>query len=87
MGGDVLFFTPQKIIAGNYHREGQGLKTLYDIETAKTADDALKLLEARKVETVLACPAIDNKWISEKPEWLKPVAGFDNRAQLFFIGR
>lgn len=86
MGGDVLFFTPQKIIAGNYHREGQGLKTLYDIETAKTADEARKLLDARKISAVLACPAVDNKWISEKPAWLKPVAEFDNRAQLFFVG-
>ncbi len=87
MGGDVLFFTPQKIIAGNYQREAQGLRVLHDIETAKTADDARKLLDARKITAVLACPAIDNKWISEKPSWLKPVAGFDNRAQLFFVGR
>ena len=87
MGGDVLFFTPQKIIAGNYHREGKGLRVLHDIETAKTADDARKLLDARKISAVLACPAIDNKWISEKPSWLKPVAEFDNRAQLFFVGR
>lgn len=87
IGGDVLFFTPQKIIAGNYHREGQGLKTLHDIETAKTAEDARNLLDARKITAVLACPAIDNKWISEKPSWLKPVAEFDHRAQLFFVGR
>lgn len=86
MGGDVLFFTPQKIIAGNYHREGQGLKTLQAIETAKSADEAHRLLQERKVSAVLACPAIDNKWISEKPSWLKPVAGFDDRAQLFFVG-
>ena len=82
-GGDVLYFTPYRIIASNYHREGKGLKDLKRLETAKTAEAERDALAERKVNAMLYCPsrlpkdswqrkaAEDNKY----PAWAAPVAG------------
>jgi hypothetical protein len=82
-GGDMLFFTPYRIIASNYHREGQGLKDMRAISAAKTAKDAAPLLKQRQVSAMLFCPAFQepNSWLSsvtdakKRPSWMVPVEG------------
>ncbi|HYD19679.1 MAG TPA: GtrA family protein [Patescibacteria group bacterium] len=87
VGGDALFFTTQRIIAGNYHREGEGLRALDKISNAPNAPTAKWLLDERKVEVVLACPGGGNKWLAEKPDWLAPLGDLGGGANLFVIRR
>jgi hypothetical protein len=82
-GGDVLYFTPYRIIASNYHREGKGLKDIKRLETAKTAESEHDALTERRVNAMLYCPsrlpgyswqrkvAEDGKY----PAWAAPVSG------------
>lgn len=81
-GGDVLFFTPYRIIAGEYHREGKGLKALAEIEAAEKPEAAKIFLAARKVDSLLACPIFQKppSWMhglspQQHPAWLAPVPG------------
>jgi putative flippase GtrA len=82
-GGDMLFFTRYRIIASNYHREGQGLKDMRAISAAQTAKDAAPLLKTRQVSAMLFCPAFQEKgsWLqkavdaSTRPKWMVPVEG------------
>jgi hypothetical protein len=82
-GGDALFFSPYRIIASNYHREGQGLKDMRAITTAKTEKEARDVLVKRKVQALLYCPASEpaDSWIhqfpaaKQPPPWLQPVTG------------
>ncbi len=83
LGGEMLFFTPHRIVASNYHREGTGIK--YAWETEKIAEPAIlrRKLAERKIEAILFCPdAVTPKdslllalQRSDKrpPWWLKPV--------------
>jgi putative flippase GtrA len=82
VGGDLLFFTPYRIIASNYHREGAGLKDVSMIFKAKTPQEALPLLKKREVSAMLYCPAFEEKtsWLSaenakKRPPWMVPVPG------------
>ena len=83
VGGDVLFFTPYRIIASNYHREGAGLKDIRAIEEAKTAKAAQALLAKRGVKAMLYCPdrAPKDGWLHALaigggfPAWAAPVTG------------
>lgn len=78
LAGQLLFFTPYKIIAGNYHRESDGLKDLDAIFSAKNTGDGRKALQKRKAQALFYCPAglPDESWLSAKkqPSWLSPVA-------------
>ncbi|MEZ0259836.1 MAG: GtrA family protein [Alphaproteobacteria bacterium] len=83
-GGDVIFFTPYSVIAGNYHREGRGMQSMYDIAYAKTPDTARKLMEEREVGAMLICSTRfeANSWIRQAydagdkyPRWMTPVKG------------
>ncbi|MEZ0226755.1 MAG: hypothetical protein ACAH83_19515 [Alphaproteobacteria bacterium] len=81
-GGDVLFFTPYRIIAGEYHREGKGLKALAEIEAAEKPEAAKIFLARRKVDSLLACPIFQKppSWMhglspQQHPAWLTPVPG------------
>ena len=97
-GGEVQFFTPYKIIAAFYHREGPGLHDLHDIETAKTAAEAQPLLRKRGVGGMLICRSLYGKesWLhgldqSRKvPSWLKNIplvipASLDEKPLLYRI--
>jgi hypothetical protein len=83
VGGDMLFFTPYRIIASNYHREGRGLRDLKAIETAPDAGTARKLLAARQVKAVIFCPGRGDKasWLNKAaesgkyPAWLTLMPG------------
>lgn len=76
IGGEIIFFTPYRLIAGNYHREGAGLRDLHDIVTAKTAPRAQRLLAARKVDAVFVCPQAykEDSWLHDlgrrTPDWM-----------------
>ncbi len=82
-GGEIEFFTPYRIIASNYHREGTGLRDLRTIETATSAAQARKTLKERQVSATLFCPSQypDSSWLhslsvtQKYPSWLKPVPG------------
>ena len=82
-GGDMLFFTPYRIIASNYHREGAGLRDMRAISNATSAKEAAPLLKKRQVSAMLFCPAFQEKtsWLQtltepkKRPSWLVPVDG------------
>ena len=82
-GGDILFFTPYRIIASNYHREGKGLKDLQRLSTGTTPEAARAVLRERKVDAVFYCPASlpAGSWLRQVaenkkyPAWMAPVAG------------
>jgi len=99
VSGDILFFTPYRIIAGVYHREGKGLHDVADIAVQENAAAAKTLLKKRGVDAVLACPASEKteSWLhsldaAHHPKWLTPVTGFKfmdtpgPRPQLFLMG-
>jgi putative flippase GtrA len=83
-GGDTVFFTPYRIVASNYHREGKGLADLYDLQTAHAAEDALPVLTKRQINALFYCPGTlpKSSWLRKMgegeispPKWLKPVTG------------
>jgi hypothetical protein len=83
VGGDIVFFTPYRIIASNYHREGKGLKDLNDLESATTPGAAHEVLAKRQAAAMLYCPARlpKNSWLRKTaednkfPAWMAPVQG------------
>jgi hypothetical protein len=83
-GGDVIFFTPYSVIAGNYHREGRGMQAMHDIAYAKTPDVARSLLKEREVGAMMFCAKRyePDSWIRQAydagdkyPRWMTPVKG------------
>ncbi len=82
-GGDTLFFTPYRIIASNYHREGAGLQEMHDIYAATTAKAAEPLLKKHQVAAMLYCPVFvpADSWLAaaanpkKRPAWMVPVKG------------
>jgi hypothetical protein len=67
-GGDVLYFTPYKIIATNLHREGAELAEMRHIETLTKEGEALALLRKRRVDALLFCPVR-----YEADSWLRKI--------------
>ena len=82
-GGEALFFTPFRIVASNYHREGAGLKDMQAIREAENMDALHKLLKKRQVGAMLYCPVYHTKKQilnsiaddPKRPKWLTPVKG------------
>ena len=56
LGGEMLFFTPHRIVASNYHREGKGLKYVWDAESIESASELRTHLSARQIDAILFCP-------------------------------
>jgi hypothetical protein len=84
LGGDVIFFTPYSVIAGNYHREGRGMRAMHEITSAKAPEEARRLLKQREVGAMLVCPKRydETSWIrraydagDKYPRWMVPVKG------------
>jgi hypothetical protein len=79
----MLFFTPYRIIASNYHREGPGLKDLNLLETASNPGVAHDVLSRRKAAAMFYCPSRlpKDSWLRQAseagkyPAWMTPVAG------------
>lgn len=78
VGGEMIFFTPYRIIASNYHREADGLRDLKHMRDAADIDSFRTLLQKRKVDTLLVCPVYHPRFFkqgAELPSWLQPVNG------------
>lgn len=79
IGGDIIFFTPYSIIAGNYHREGAGLRELDDIAHDDKAEFSRRRFERRHVSAAFVCPATEGWWKELSPQhhpaWLQPQSG------------
>lgn len=56
LSSEMMFFTKHRPIAGNYHREGQGLDTLWQAQLSTNLEDFTKALRTRKVGLVIICP-------------------------------
>lgn len=78
VGGEMIFFTPYRIIGSNYHREASGLRDLKEMRMAADIDAFHKLLKKRNVDTLLVCPVYQPRLFkpdAELPDWLLPVEG------------
>ncbi|MEZ0259928.1 MAG: hypothetical protein ACAH80_02905 [Alphaproteobacteria bacterium] len=78
VAGDIIFFTPYRVIAGEYMREGKDMERLRAIVAEPKADQARALLKENNAELVFFCPAQAPKgsWLAgPRPAWLKPVEG------------
>lgn len=59
LGGEMLFFTPHRIIASNYHREAQGIQYIWQADNITAPGDLRTYLAARKVDLLVLCPTVD----------------------------
>lgn len=78
VGTEMIFFTPYRIIASNYHREAEGLRDLKNLRTATDIDLFHALLKKRKVDTLLVCPVHHPRFFKQGeglPAWLQPLDG------------
>ncbi len=78
VGGEMLFFTPYRIIGSNYHREAAGLRDLKAMRQAPDTDSFHALLKQRSVDTLLVCPVYHPRFFKEDaalPDWLQRVEG------------
>lgn len=58
LGTEIMFFTPYRIVASNYHREGAAIAYVWGAE--KITDEALlrEHLKQREVSALLLCPKV-----------------------------
>lgn len=79
LGTQVLFFTPHTIVASNYHREGQGIRYVWEAMKLK-APEALKAhLAERGIEALLVCPASlapEDSYLMALQQGKKPLPGW-----------
>ncbi len=58
VGGEMLFFTPHRIIASNYHREGAGIRYVWEANRISDMAQLRQHLRQRGVEALLLCPSV-----------------------------
>ncbi len=59
LGTEILFFTPYRIVASNYHREGDGIEYVWSTNKI-TQEAALRAhLQKREINMILLCPTIE----------------------------
>lgn len=58
LGGEVLFFTPHYIVASNYHREGPGIRYMWEADAITDLDQLHAYLAQRKIEALVLCPVV-----------------------------
>lgn len=83
LGGEILFFTPHRIVASNYHREGTGIAYVWKAEKTKEPAELRRTLAERNIQAILFCPEATTPKDSflfqlqqgkrQPPAWLKPV--------------
>jgi hypothetical protein len=56
LGGDILFFTPYRIVASNYHREGKALRYHWGAQYVNDTAQLPVYFAPRQVDTLLLCP-------------------------------
>ena len=59
VGAEVLFFTPYRIIASNYHREGASLRYLWEGWKITDMEKLHHYLRERQVDVLLLCPDVN----------------------------
>ena len=78
-GSHLLFFTPYRIIASNYHREGDGIRYIWEADKIRDANALHRYFAMRKVDALLYCPSpvTDKKGVlydlfkdGKAPSWL-----------------
>lgn len=82
LGPELLFFTNDRIIASNYHREGPAIRQLWEAQATEKPDRLQAFVKARKVDALIICPdsyapetaALHRLRNGElpPPAWLKP---------------
>lgn len=58
LGTEILFFTPHRIVASNYHREGAAIKYIWGADKITEVKALRAHLAERKVEGILLCPKV-----------------------------
>lgn len=56
LGTQILFYTPYRIIASNYHREGEGIQYVWESFSVTKTEELQAYLAARAVDTLVLCP-------------------------------
>ncbi len=83
LGAEILFFTPHRIVASNYHREGAGIQYVWNGQAMTDAAQLRTHLATRGIKALLVCPspfatknAIMNQLArgAKPPSWLTPIA-------------
>jgi hypothetical protein len=58
VGAEILFFTPHRIIASNYHREGAGIRYVWEANRISDVAALRQHLRQREVNALLLCPSV-----------------------------
>ncbi len=83
LGAEVMFWTHHRIVASNYHREGAGIRYLWEATSITDAAALRRYLEQRDVDALLLCPTVDKIEGSllqaiaagtHIPAWMQPIA-------------
>lgn len=53
---EMLFFTPHRVIASNYHREGAGLQEVMQAQGSNKLADLQRVVKQRRADVVIICP-------------------------------
>lgn len=94
LGAEILFFTPYRIIASNYHREGKGIRYLWEGLRIDNWDDLHTYLNQRKVNVILTCPdaaapktsiLLQHKTQEKPPAWLRKIPLKENNNKLYLF--
>ncbi len=99
LGAEILFFTPYRILASNYHREGESIRYVWNAQRIPESDKLQRYFARRQVDALLLCPdsrstkksQLTRWWKGDAtPAWLEPVTlpsqhGKKNAPRLFRI--
>jgi hypothetical protein len=84
---ELAYRTPYRFVVSPYHRAGSAFQDTFDVMTAVHDEDALRILQRRKVSFILLCTKsrpsnlgpMDSRSLEAKlragnnPEWLEPI--------------
>jgi hypothetical protein len=56
LGTEILFFTPYRIVASNYHREGEAIRYVWQTQGFAEATKLRAHLATRRIQALLVCP-------------------------------
>jgi hypothetical protein len=59
IGAELLFFSHHRIVASNYHREGEGIEYLWELQSLTDASKLRGYLAKRQINALLVCPLSD----------------------------
>jgi hypothetical protein len=67
-GAEILYRTRHEVIGTPYHRNSPGIVDTYEIMTAGTDQEALRLIRKRGIDLLLLCPKSRESVFYSKPE-------------------